>query len=383
MFTICQLLHSLNIGGAEVLAAALGERMASAEFRFVYFCLDEEGEMASRLRENGFSVECLHRAPGRDRNCMRRIADLWKKHDVKLVQAHQYTPFFYALSARGFFEKTPPILFTEHGRFFPDLPNWKHKIFNRLRLGRRDRVVAVGESVKEALVRNEGISRGRIQVIYNGISPERFAKTPERVAAAESLRKSLGVPAWAKIFVHIARLDTIKDHFTSMRAVQEFHRLASEHPEHARTTEASRLWIVGGGPEEASLRRFITQNSLENRVQMLGPRRDIPEILAAADAFLLTSLSEGIPVTILEALAAGVPVISTDVGGVREILTDETTGLLAPAGDAAKLGRALFRVAFQPGLSETLSRNATNRLLETFTEEKMHAEYEKLFREMR
>lgn len=377
MITVCQLLHSLNIGGAEVLAAGLGERMAGEDFRFVFFCLDEEGVMAGRLRERGFAVECLGRQAGLDRACMRKIADLWRQYGVTLVQAHQYTPFFYALGARGFFGRTPPIMFTEHGRFYPDEPNWKHAIFNRFMLAPRDRVTAVGESVKAALVRNEGISVGRIRVIYNGIVPEHFTRTPERLAAASALRKEQNVAPQQKIAVHIARLDTIKDHRTSILAMKVCIQQSLQN-----TEPAPQLWIVGGGPEEESLRAFITHEGLAAHVKMLGQRRDIPEILAAADAFMLTSVSEGIPVTILEAMAAGVPVISTNVGGIPEIITPGETGLLAPAGDAATLGHALLRVFTEPGLSAQLAENAQKNLLSRFTEEKMHAAYEAVFWEM-
>ncbi len=385
MITVCQLLHSLNIGGAEVLAAGLGERMAGESFRFVFFCLDEEGVMADRLRERGFVVECLGRKAGFDRACMRRIAELWRQYDVTLVQAHQYTPFFYALGARGFFGRTPPVMFTEHGRFYPDVSNWKHVLFTRLMMRSRDRVVAVGESVKRALVRYEGIPAGRIQVIYNGIKAAHFARTPEKLVAAEAVRMEQGVTPGQKVCVHIARLDTIKDHFTSMRAMMECVWRAAEKKVSdgiQGNTHDVELWIVGGGPEEAALRAFIAEHCMAAYIKMLGQRRDIPEILAAADAFILTSVSEGIPVTILEAMAADVPIISTDVGGIPEIITHGETGLLAPAGDAAALGKALYRVFYEPALAEKLVRSAHARLEERFTEEKMHAAYEAVFREM-
>ena len=128
--TVCQLLHTLNVGGAEILASRLVSRLSGEKWRFVFFCLDAEGVRAQEMRDAGFQVEVLGRRPGFDTQCMRDLAKLWRKHGVQLVHAHQYTPYFYAMGARGFFRKTPPILFTEHGRFFPDLPNWKHKIFS-------------------------------------------------------------------------------------------------------------------------------------------------------------------------------------------------------------------------------------------------------------
>ncbi|MDO4551189.1 MAG: glycosyltransferase [Planctomycetia bacterium] len=387
MITICQLLHSLNIGGAEVLAAALGRKMASENFRFLFFCLDEEGEMAQLLRREGFLVECLGRRPGFDRRCMQKLRHLWQKYDVSLVHAHQYTPFFYALAARGLRGKTPPILFTEHGRFYPDLPNWKHKIFNRFWLKPDDRIVAVGQAVKDALVENEGLPEERIEVIYNGINPENFKRTPERIAQGMRLRHEMGVPEGAKVFVHIARLDPIKDHLTAICTMNRFLFYATygilvpEDNSEAVLTD-SQLWFVGQGPQENFIREMIAKQGLEKNVKMLGLRKDIASVLAAADAFLLTSVSEGIPVTILEAMAASVPVVSTEVGGVNEIIMDGVHGRLAPSGKSEILAEILYRLVTQKNLALVLIQNAHERLQKMFTQEKMHEKYRQVFLRM-
>ncbi|MDO4574688.1 MAG: glycosyltransferase [Planctomycetia bacterium] len=366
MKTVCQLLHSLNIGGAEILAARLGRKLSSPERRFVYVCLDEGGVMERSLRQEGFCVEILHRKPGFDRECVRNIARLWKKYDVDIVQAHQYTPYFYAMAARGFFSGNPPVVFTEHGRFFPDPPNWKHKIYNALLVRPKDRMIMVGRSVGEAVVRNEGIARRRIEVIYNGVSEERFAQNRMTEMEKATLREQLGVGD-RPVVLFVARLDPIKDHPTAIRAMREI-----THPSDPI------LLIAGGGPEYARLQTQIQRDGLESRVRLLGERSDVARLLQIARIFLLTSVSEGIPLTILEAMASGVPVVATNVGGIPEVVCDGQTGLLAAAGDFRKIAENISEILSDAQKAEQLAQNAKKRFAERFTERLRLAEYEKV-----
>src|SRR5947209_8234663 len=161
------------MGGAEVLAARLARQLKAA-YHFVFFCLDELGTLGAELRDEGFEVAVFGRRPGFDRHCTLRLAGFLRRNRAALVHAHQYTPFFYSLTARLVFHR-PPVLFTEHGRWLPDYPRPKRILFNRLLLERRDRVVGVGESVRQALIRNEGISGRRVATIYNGVNLSAFS----------------------------------------------------------------------------------------------------------------------------------------------------------------------------------------------------------------
>lgn len=170
---IGQLLLSMTVGGGEVLAARIARRM-SGRYRFVFFCLDDVGTLGEELRADGFTVHTLARKPGIDWRSMRRLARLVREENVGVLHAHQYTPFFYAAASR-LFGMRAPIVFTEHGRFFPDIVSRKRRLANRLLLRRTDRVIGVGRSVRQALVENEGIRGERVEVIYNGIDLSRFA----------------------------------------------------------------------------------------------------------------------------------------------------------------------------------------------------------------
>ncbi|MHB8973874.1 MAG: glycosyltransferase [Pirellulaceae bacterium] len=365
--TICQLLHSLTVGGAEVLAARLARRLKE-RYHFVFACLDDLGTLGQELCDEGFPVEVFHRRPGVDLRCSAQLARWWYAEGVELVHAHQYTPFFYAMTARRL-RRAPPVLFTEHGRWFPDSPSRKRIIFNRLMLRRADRVVGVGESVRQALIQNEGIPANRVGVIYNGVDARHFQENGE---TASVIREEIGVTSDDFVILQVARLDHLKDHLTAIRTAA---RVAQECPR-------ARLVLVGEGPEREVIEAEVRKLRIEPHVILLGLRQDIARLLRAADVFLLTSISEGIPVTIIEAMAVGLPVVSTAVGGVPEVVVPDETGLLTASGDDVALADALLLLARDRQQRKQLGANGRRRAEHNFSEQKMHAAYEACYKEM-
>lgn len=365
--TICQLLHSLTVGGAEVLAERIA-RQLSGEFRFVFACLDDLGELGRSLRSGGFPVEVLRRRPGLDFGCVRKLARLLRDERVDLIHAHQYTPFFYATAAR-LLRPRLPVMFTEHGRHQPDYPRRKRMIYNRLALRRADRVIGVGQTVRRALIENEGIAPERVSVIYNGIDLAAFeTKTTDRGA----VRREIGVGPDDFVVAQVARLDYLKDHATAVRTIARV----------AEQNRQTRLVIVGDGPLRGDIEGHVARADAAGFVRMLGLRRDVGRILAAADVFLLTSISEGIPLTVIEAMAAGLPVVSTAVGGVPEVIVDGVNGLLAPAGDDEALAQDLLALGADEDLRTRMGEAGRRRAREVFSEARMHAGYRECYNEM-
>lgn len=364
---ICHLLHGLRVGGAEVLVARLARRLRQ-RYTFRFVCLDELGSLGEELRAEGFPVEVLDRRPGIDWRLPLRLARVLSRGRVEIIHAHQYTPFFYALVARLCYRR-PSILFTEHGRWVPDYPRRKRILANRLLLQRRDRVVGVGADVRRALVVNEGIPARRVGVLYNGVD---LAPYREATADRAAVRRELGVEESDFVIIQVARLVLIKDHLTAVRAV---HLAALREPR-------VRFVVVGEGPEESAIRASVDEYGLGQRVRLLGLRADVSRLLRAADVNLLTSINEGIPLTVIEAMAAGLSVVSTAVGGIGEVVLDGQTGLLAPAGNAEVLAQHLLRLAGDEDLRERLGQAGRARAFAHFSEDEMLDSYELLYREM-
>ena len=361
---ILQLLHSLNTGGAEILADRFGRNFAD-QYDIIFACLDDVGEIGERLLEDGFQVVELRRGTGIDFGCMRRLKQLVRDESIDLIHAHQYTPFFYAMASQMVGNRKP-ILFTEHGRFLPDHPSTKRITFNRLMLRAKDRLVAVGKDVKRALIENEGLPANRIDVIYNGVPTGRFEKEISE-EARQGIRSSLGIPPDAAVVVQVARLDYLKDHVTAVRAIAQATQQANMH-----------LIIVGDGPEREKIEQEINDYEIGDRVHMIGLRKDIPEILAASDILLLTSISEGIPLTLIEGMAAGLPIVSTDVGGVSEVVTNQVHALLSPSQDAAQIASHLVQLTHDCKLRHQLGSAGRKVARERFSESVMQHHYETL-----
>jgi glycosyltransferase involved in cell wall biosynthesis len=349
------------------LAARLARRLRN-DCRFVFACLEEQGTLGEDLQQEGFTVEVLTRRPGLDWRCAWRLGRFLRRERVDVLHAHQYTPFFYAMAGR-LPAMRPPILFTEHGRLLHDYPRPKRILFNRLMLRRRDFVVAVGDAVRRALIVNEGIPDSRIEVVFNGIDAERFAS---QFGTRAEVRRELGLGPAGPVIIQVARLDELKDHPTALRCLV---RVIREEP-------AARLVLVGDGPEETAIRALVEQLGLTQSVLFLGVRKDVPRLLQAADILLLSSISEGIPLAVIEAMCAGLPVVCTNVGGTSEVISDSQTGLLAPAGDDAALADALLRLHRDPDFRRRLGENGRARAQELFSEERMARRYLAIYERM-
>jgi len=365
LITVCQILHSLRIGGAELMTANL-TRSLQTGFRFVFVCLDERGELADVLGREGFRVHALQRRPGVDISCIRRLASLFHTEGVDVIHAHQYTPFFYAAAARCLC-RSRPIVFTEHGRTFPDRKRWRRIVANRFMLKSDDRLIAVSSAVKQALIEYEAFPEQRIDVIYNGIG---LAAADEGVRRRAALRSKLCLSDEHCAILLVARLDPIKDHATALEAFAITHR---KYPH-------TRLILAGDGTERPGIERRIGQLDLSHAVTMLGTRDDARQLWGAADIGLLSSLSEGFPLVLLEGMAAGVPFAATDVGGVREIVVHEQTGLLAGPNSPAELASQLERLVADQTLRKELGTAARNRIADCFTDDRMQESYAGIYR---
>lgn len=369
---IAHVLHQMHVAGAEVLAAGLCRSLRD-RFDFVLLCLDDVGPLGDQLADEGFVVQCLRRKPGIDLPLARRLRAAATRHDVDLLHVHQYTPFFYAALSRAF-AADPPILFTEHGRHYPDLRKRRRVLANRLLLRRGDRVTAVGRFVRRALTRNEGINPRRIEVIHNGIDPATFL-APDDCAyrqARQRARQSLQLADDQPTLLQVARFHPVKDHATALHAFAHVHAAIPR----------AVLLLAGDGPQRHAMREQADELGVAHAVRFLGVRRDINDLMAAADAFVLSSLSEGLSVTLLEAMAAGLPIAATDVGGNGEVVEHGSTGLLSPRGDAAQLARHLMHLLRDPALRRAMGAAARQRLLDHFTQRRMHDAYARLYDEM-
>lgn len=361
---VLQVVLSLAPGGTEHLVVELCKRL-QPEFHVSVCCLDEEGAWATDVRRQGVDVTALRRRPGFHPEIGRRIGELAAERGIQLLHCHQYSPFVYGRIA-SYWNRRLKLMYTEHGRLSDAPPTWKRRLVNPL-LSRFDgAIVGVSHELRQYMLQ-AGFPEGRVGVIHNGIAPGSLPTATARAAA----RRALGVDEDTFVAMTVARLDPVKDLPTLIAAFAIVRR----------TVPRSRLVIVGDGPERAHLTELVRRFQLTSAIDIMGYRADVRQLLPAADVYASSSISEGVSITILEAMAAGVPVVATAVGGTPEILT-EGTGQLVPKGDPDRLASAMIALAMDRPQREGLAASARRRLETAFTMDRMVEDYARTYRRL-
>ncbi len=339
---------------------SLVERMDRARFRSVLCCIEHEAPWARDVEGFCDDVVVMPKEPGFAIGLPLRLARYLRGRGVGLVHCHNFGAFVYGALA-GRLASCRGILYTAHG---PDFPCEKRRrLFQRLPLA--DHIIAVSEKVRRSAVERVGIPPERVTTIVNGIDVRGFSAS----AQGPKVRSELGAKADTPLVGSVARLSWEKDHETLFRA---FSRLLPEHPD-------VRLLVVGDGPLRRSLEERVRDLALGDAVQFLGTRRDVPDVLAALNVFVLASREEGLPVALLEAMAAGLPVVATSVGGIPDVVVDGETGLLVPPGDPARLSEAIFRLMNNGEEARAMGREASKRVAERFDVSRMVRAYEDVY----
>jgi len=286
----------------------------------------------------------VHRIPekGRfDRSVMPALADLLRRVQPDILQSHAVKSHFLVRYS-GLHRRYLWVAF-QHGYTSTDLRTTIYNQLDRWSLRGAQRVVVVNGQFRDRLVR-QWIPRGRIAVIHNAIDP-RWAAAARQPEAAAALRARLGIGAGEIVLLIAARLSREKDHATLLRA------LADLRGKHHLTP---RLIVLGDGPERPHIDAAIRAMGLAGQVILPGWVPSEP-YYGIADVAVLSSVVEGSPNAILEAIGAGVPVVATAVGGIPEIVSDGESALLVPPGDAARMAEALRSVLAAPELAQRLA----------------------------
>lgn len=351
---VAHVLYSFGTGGLEKGIATV-VRAASPEFAHTVVCLTESGASA-RLLPPGTRVIELRKAPGNSPRFLWRLSRVLRGLHPQVVHTRNWSGIDGVFAAR--LAGLRGVVHGEHGWGMDDPDGLDPR---RLRVRRfAQRWVREYTCVSQAMVgwlRHEVGVRRPVTQIYNGIDTARYRPGPE----GEAVRRELRLASDAFLIGVVGRLDPIKDHVTLFRAFSQLHAADAD----------ALLLVVGDGPERARLEAQAGEG-----VVFLGDRQDVPELLRALDVFVLPSRNEGISNTILEAMATGLPVVATRVGGNPELVEDGLTGALVPPGDAFALAAALERYQAQSEAARTHGEAGRARVLERFAVDRMVASYE-------
>ena len=351
---LCLVVASLDCGGAENQVVELAARLDPERFDTSIALLTHPGEMFEEVRKGGIRVDLVR--PTKPRGPWSDWLDglIVRLEEDRPEVVHGFifpTYLITALAAAkvGGIAAVAGVRSLSLG-FESRFPySWLERLGNRL----SDCVVGNSEAVRAAAIHRDPGIVGKFQVIHNGIDVDKYGVGADRL----TVRRSLGLGDEHFVVLMVANLIRYKGH---REAIQSFARIR------AANTHA-RLVLVGTGPEEEALRRMADELGIAPEVMFLGRRRDVPVLLSAADVFLLASHEEGFPNAVLEAMAAALPIVATDVGGLREQIGGGEAGVLVPARDCDAMAAALDGLATNAEERRRIGEAARDRVRRAFS----------------
>ena len=323
-------------------------------------------ELASAAEALSLKNEVFHCRQPFDPMTALAIRRFIKKNSISIVNSHGYKANFYAFMAT----------LNNNVSCIPTCHPWpgtndslKAKFYTSLDmrlLKRFPKIVAISEEVKKEIL-DAGISENKITVIENGIDLLKFSNHYD----TEKLRKDLGIRSGVTIIGTVGRLSPEKGQLDFLNAAK---LLKQSHKEVF-------FLIVGDGPLRVSLQTAIEEMQLHNNVLITGIRNDIPEILSLLDIFVLPSHSEGLPMALLEAMAAKKPIIATSVGAIPNLLSQKESGILIPPGNVNLLKNAMAVLIKNSSKANIIAQNAHSIVVERYSSKRMTEQYQAVYQQ--
>jgi len=321
---IAHIIETPGTGGAESVLVDIATRLPP-EFTSIGIMMCESWTGAE-LAKRGIPVTVMPLRKSFDLGWPLRFAKFLREHQIDAVQSHEFTANAYATAGARL--AGVPIVCTIHGKNY-----WPHALYRRAAyrwVARNSRAfVAVSADLAQFTAETLGIPSARVTVLRNGIDTDRFARDP---AQRSRVRAEFGAKDSQTVLLACGELSEVKGHEWLIRAAPE---IIARYPNVL-------VAIAGDGALRARLESLAAELGMAAHVRFLGFRRDVPALLSAADVFVMPSLSEGLPLAILEAMASGVPIVATRVGGMPQLIQTGQTGWLVAPSDAQDLARGIL-----------------------------------------
>ena len=367
---VLHILHKLSVGGAENGVVNLSNRMDTSRFSVGIVSLSPGGKLMERVDSSRVSlIQDLNKQPGNDWQLPFQLAKIFKREHPHIVHSHAWGTLVETWLAK-MLARVPIWIHGEHGTMQEKPMNRR---IQRMVWGRADQVLSVSGVLADRLSETMAFPRESILPLLNGVEISKF-QPKNQIKNNISLRDSLKIAPETKVVGIVGRLEPVKDHESFIKAIAYI----SNNSDSFRNGNLCAL-VIGDGALTSSMQELSEELGLTKVVKFLGRRNDVPELLDLVDVSVCSSLSEGMSNTILEAMASGLPVVATNVGGNPELVIEGKTGLLVPSAAPEKLGKALTSLLIDPDKCLEMGRKGKERANNHFTLDGMVKNYEDLY----
>ncbi len=370
MKRIAHFIDTEIIGGAEIVLLDLAQGIRERGYEPVIFHFRHPllPELAAAANIPSFQLPGyeLYKSSRTLHRFARGLAEVLEQERIDLVHTHLFGPAVGAALSRYY--RPIPHVATLHDIYIIEERRARARLL-QLAAWTGSNLVMISENMRWYYSKLVYLPNHRRHLIQNGIDISCYHSTSS--VLREELRATLGIKQQEVVFTCVARLTELKRHDLILRALARL-----------KSTGNHKLLFVGVGPEEDSLRKLAYYYEVQDRVLFLGMRHDIPEILHASDVFVLASDTEGLSRSVLEAMAAGLPSVVTDVGGNSELVLDEVTGLIVPPNDAESLSGAMLRLSTEEALRKKFAEAAFERAVSSFSRSRMLDRYTSLYEKL-
>jgi sugar transferase (PEP-CTERM/EpsH1 system associated) len=363
---ILHVIDSLDIGGMERVVVDVVNNLDPLQFDQSVCCISRIGEMAAQLRGD---VRCIDLAKGEkgDHLMPLKLASIIRRENPGVIHTQSWSGIDAAIAKM--IARRGRVVHSEHGRSYPHIHSepLKRRIARRCLYHLADAVFAVSSEVRDYYCRQTGFPSAKMRVISNGIDVRRIDRM-----IGPAMRRELKIGADDFVVGTVARLDATKDTITLARAFAKLYL--------SRCRTDLKLLIVGDGDQRKTIEAFVAGHGLRHAVIFTGMRCDAPGLLGAMDVFALPSLSEGMPVTVLEAMSARLPVVAANVGALPEMVVEGVTGFLVEPRDPDVLAERLSRFLADRGLALQFGAAARRKVENDHSLDSMLKRYADLYR---
>lgn len=368
---VMHVVYRFDTGGLENGVVNLINHMPAGAYRHAVVALTEVAEgFARRVRRSDVQYVSLHKPPGHGAKLYPRLAALMRELQPAVVHTRNLAALECQVPAA--WTGVPVRVHGEHGRDVEDLDgsSRKHQWMRRLYRPFVHQYVALSQDLAGYLQRKVGVPAARLSQIYNGVDITRFSPAPGgRAPMAGSPFHAPGL----FLLGTVGRMQTVKAQTDLARA---FIRALQLQP---ALHDRLRLVMVGGGPLRDEAQALLAEAGVADLAWLPGERGDVPDVMRGLDCFVLPSLAEGISNTILEAMACGLPVLATAVGGNAELVQQGVTGMVVPAADVEAMAQAVLVLANDPARSAAFGRAGRARVEREFSLQAMVGAYQALY----